>query len=121
MPIPGKKPSAIIQSVAVSQNASTGIRSSVATTVDTVNASFHPLSATESLIFNKDTTEVTHVMRVDHSQLGDTNAATLKAKNGAGLQVVIDSKTYDIRGVVEWNTTPSRHYRVNLRDTDVDN
>ena len=121
MPLPGKKTSAILQSVTVTQNATTGKNEVATATAATFFATFHPVRASEALVFNKDTTTVTHILRVDHSRLGDTIAAALIANHGGGYQIVIDSKTYDITGVVEWDTSPSHHYRVNLRSTDVDN
>jgi len=117
MPIPGKKTSAILQSVTKTQNATTGKNEVTASTVATFKAAFHPIRATEALVFNKETVVVTHVLRVDHDTIGTTSAASLTEGN----QIIIDSITYDITGVVEWDTTPSHHYRVHLRKTDVDN
>ena len=114
MPLPGKKTSVILQSVTVGQGAS-GDPSITTATIATFNATFNPIRASESLQFDKETVTATHVMRVDYSVIGATAAASLVEKN----QIVVDSVTYDITGVVRWNTAPSDHYRVHVKKTDV--
>lgn len=116
MSLPGVKSSATLQSVTVTQNATTGKNEVATATVATFDAAFHPISASEELKFNKETVTITHKLRVEHRRLGSTVAASLIVKN----QIIISSITYDIAGVVRW-PKPLDHYRVHLRATDVDN
>ena len=119
MPVRGKKISATLQSVTVTQNATTGKDEATTTTVKTfLTKTLQTLSSQEALIFNKETLEGFHKTLVDHDALGDTAAAAIKVH---GNQLVIASKTYDITGYEEWNENPIHYYRVFLRETDVDN
>lgn len=109
--LPGPKQNITLVEVTETQ-AVDGKLSETEIDVVTFRGVFAPLSATERLQLDKQTETSTHRVMVAHSTMGATNAAKLIASN----KLEIDSISYDITGVFDYNAGKiQHHYEIYLK------